>query len=130
MPTGDETTSVPLEQQPTVPYDVGAASAAGKLPLVPGYEVLEELGRGGMGIVYRARQRSLNRVVALKMVREGIADDAPYLVRFKIEAEAVAQLQHPHIVQIHEIGAHAGRPYFSLEFMPGGSLATKTAGQP
>jgi WD40 repeat protein len=99
-------------------------------PAVPGYEILQELGRGGMGIVYQARQVALNRVVALKVIRAGAGAGAQELERFRIEAEAVARLQHPHIVQIHEIGEQAGCPYFALEFVEGGTLAQRLAGTP
>src|SRR4051794_18980225 len=70
------------------------------VPVVPGYDVLEELGRGGMGVVYKARQVSLERTVAIKVIRDGGAD---YLRRFQREAQAVALLRHPHLVQIHEL---------------------------
>ena len=106
-----------------------AVAAAGSLPDVPGYEVLGELGRGGMGVVYKARQRKLNRLVALKMLHAGRAD-APERARFQAEAEAVARLQHPNIVQVHEVGECEGRPFFSMEFCAGGSLATRLAGTP
>jgi WD40 repeat protein len=99
-------------------------------PAVPGYEVLGLLGRGGMGVVYRARQLGLNRLVALKMVRAGAGAGSDELARFRSEAEAVARLQHPHIVQVFEVGEHAGLPFFSLEFCPGGSLGKKLAGTP
>lgn len=110
---------------------IGAARAAGPAPhatqSIPGYEILGELGRGGMGVVYKARQIQLNRIVALKMIRSAAADQ---LARFRTEAEAVARLRHPNIVQIYEIGEHAGRPFFSLEYCPGGSLKSKIDGTP
>src|SRR5262249_24606160 len=92
-------------------------------PQVPGYEVLDVLGKGGMGVVYRARQ------VGLKTLRPGDAA-ADELARSRTEGEAIARLSHPHIVQAHEVGQHDGRPFFSLEFCPGGSLARRLAGTP
>lgn len=97
---------------------------------MPGYDVLDSLGRGGMGIVYLARQHGLNRLVALKMIRSGGHACADDLRRFYNEAQAVARLQHPNIVQIHEIGTHDGLPYFSQEFVEGGSLARQLADSP
>jgi tRNA A-37 threonylcarbamoyl transferase component Bud32 len=91
-------------------------------PKIAGYEILGQLGRGGMGIVYRARDLTLDRVVALKMLRPGIVEDAPNRERFRREARAMAQLDHPHIVPIYEEGEHQGLPYFTMKFIGGGTL--------
>src|SRR5262249_3791665 len=99
-------------------------------PTIAGYEVLAILGRGGMGLVYKARQTELKRLVALKMILAGEHADPQELARFRHEAEAVARLEHPNIVQIYEVGEHQGRPFFSLEFVEGGNLAQKLAGTP
>ena len=95
-----------------------------------GYEILSVLGRGGMGVVYKARQVKLNRIVALKMILAGGHAGAYERQRFMTEANAVAALQHPNIVQIYETGERDGLPYFSLEFCDGGSLQQKLGGQP
>jgi formylglycine-generating enzyme required for sulfatase activity/tRNA A-37 threonylcarbamoyl transferase component Bud32 len=95
---------------------------AARFPAPPGYEVLGELGRGGMGVVYKARQIKPNRVVALKMILGSRPADLAERVRFQIEVEAIARLRHAHIVQLLEAGEHNGQPYFSLEFCDGGSL--------
>jgi WD40 repeat protein len=97
---------------------------------VPGYEILAELGRGGMGVVYRARQTALGRTVALKMILAGAHAGAEARRRFRAEAGVAAALQHPNIVQVHEVGEAGGLPYFSLEFCPGGSLADRLRGEP
>ncbi len=97
---------------------------------VPGYEVFGTLGRGGMGVVYHARQTSLGRVVALKMILAGPNADDEDLARFRTEAEAIARLQHPNIVQVFEIGEHRGLPFFSLEYCAGGPLDKKLNGTP
>lgn len=100
------------------------------VPEIAGYEILGVLGRGGMGVVYKARHVQLNRLVALKMILAGGHAGPEQRERFLVEARAVARLQHPHIVQIHEIGEHEGQPYFSLEFVDGGSLARHLDGTP
>ena len=97
---------------------------------VGAYEILEELGRGGMGIVYKARHAGLNRIVALKMM-SGLRAPGPELrERFRREAEAVARLQHPNIIQLFEAGEHNGLPFFTLEYVAGGSLSHYLAGKP
>ncbi|MGE3804397.1 MAG: protein kinase [Gemmataceae bacterium] len=98
------------------------------LPDVPGHELLGELGVGGMGIVYKARQRKLNRVVAIKMLRS-LDRNINESERFKLEVEAVAQLKHPNIVQVYEVGEHHGLPFFSMEYVEGGRLED-LAGRP
>jgi WD40 repeat protein/serine/threonine protein kinase len=108
----------------------------GQLINVPGYEILEILGKGGMGIVYKARHLALDRTVALKMIRNGVSADPEELVRFQKEAEAVARLQHPNIVQVFEVGSwqptdgSPSVPYLSLEYMGDGSLAQQLARNP
>jgi tetratricopeptide (TPR) repeat protein/tRNA A-37 threonylcarbamoyl transferase component Bud32 len=106
------------------------AKAESSRPNVPGYELLSELGRGGMGIVYKAVHTKLHRVVALKMVLAGAHANPDQLARFATEAEAVAALQHPNIVQIYEIGEQNGLPFFSLEFVDGQPLDKRLAGKP
>ena len=95
-----------------------------------GYELLAELGRGGMGVVYKARQKGLNRVVALKMILSGDHAGALEKERFHNEAEVVARLQHPNIVQIYEVGDQDGRPFFSMEYVEGSTLQQRLGGDP
>ena len=107
-----------------------APAAMAAVPQIPGYVVLGELSRGGMGVVYHAHDKNLNRPVALKMILAGARAGAQERRRFRTEAEAVARLQHPGIVQIYDIGEHEGSPFLSLEFCAGGSLAARLNGQP
>src|SRR5262245_2489788 len=93
-----------------------------QLPRVPGYELLEELGRGGMGVVYRARQLELDRIVALKMIRSGRFDSPAELARFRGEAELAALLDHPNVVPVYEVGEGDGQPFFSMKYVQGRSL--------
>ena len=95
-------------------------------PAIPGFEILSEVGRGGMAVVYKARQTKLKRLVALKMILAGDRVGPDRLARFRSEAEAVARLHHPGIVQIYETGEHRGMPFLALEFVAGGSLSQKT----
>jgi formylglycine-generating enzyme required for sulfatase activity len=116
-----------------IPGEASHTSAAPSIPssvFVPGYAIECELGRGSMGVVYKARHLTLKRTVALKMVLAG-SHAGPYeLSRFRIEAEAAARLQHPNIVQIHEVGQANGYPYCALEFVEGGNLVSKLDGRP
>jgi tetratricopeptide (TPR) repeat protein len=113
----------------------GAEEAVGEAPpvqclTIPGYEILQVLGHGGMGVVYKAREIALDRLVALKIVVAGVHSSAEQLARFRAEARAEARLQHPNIVPIHSVGEHDGFPFLSLEYMDGGNLAQKIARQP
>ena len=100
------------------------------LPRIPGYDVEALLGRGGMGVVYKARHRSLNRPVALKMLIAGAYAGPPERARFEREAKAVASLRHANIVAVYDAGAHEGCPYFTMELLEGGSLAQALASTP
>jgi len=112
------------------PSDAGSAASKSRLDVaITGYETLAELGRGGMGVVFKARQLKLNRIVALKMILSAArGHDA---TRFLIEAEAVAAVKHPNVVQVFEYGESDGQPFLAMEFLEGGSLAARlgTAGQ-
>jgi eukaryotic-like serine/threonine-protein kinase len=107
---------------------IGAVDA--EWPAVAGYEIVRQLGRGGMGVVYEARQVALRRTVALKMIRTGTLAGPRDIARFRAEAEVIARLQHPNIVQIYDAGEAGGQPYLALEFVAGGSLAQQLDGTP
>jgi tRNA A-37 threonylcarbamoyl transferase component Bud32 len=127
--------ATPIDPSTTRPHSppedaILPAAPAGTSIEVPGYEVLRELGRGTMGVVYQARHQKLHRQVALKMILAGSHAGAAELARFQTEAEAIARLQHPNIVQVHEVGEHEGKPFVALEFCGGGSLDKKLNGTP
>jgi hypothetical protein len=133
--TTDDAPGLSVPEGRTGPYLPGdAAAPSGAEPeraagavLVPGYEIETVLGRGGMGVVYKARHLALKRTVALKMVLAGGHAGPQELARFRLEAEAVARLQHPNIVQIHEIGEADGHPYCALEFVEGAISPARSA---
>jgi serine/threonine-protein kinase len=137
VPVANETLTFP--PAPNFPTServtVGLADPANVIPFthrvsIPGYEILGILGRGAMGVVYKARHLKLNRVVALKMILAGSHSSAKERVRFLSEAEAVAKLDHPNIVRLHEIGTHEGHPFFTLEYVEGGTLIDKVRDNP
>ena len=126
-PTGPEP-----PEPPTLPYreshTAGAWIEAGRQ--FGDYELLKEIGRGGMGVVFKARQISLDRIVAVKMILPGPRANADDLVRFRLEAEANAQLRHPNIVTVHEVGEICGQPFYSMDFVEGTSLSQRLAQGP
>ncbi len=123
-----------MESSPRDPYaTIQGEMASGEATrglTVPGYEILDRLGEGGMGVVYRARHRGLNRLVALKMIRGGAQARSDSFARFRVEAESVARLRHPNIIQIFDINEADGLPYVVLELLEGGSLQDRLAGDP
>jgi serine/threonine protein kinase len=112
--------------RPTLP----AMPEVVETPNIPGYEILGDLGRGGMGVVFKARQLNLNRIVALKMLLQSEAAGPQQIKRFKNETELLARLQHPNIIPIYDVGTQDGRPYFTMEFVDGPSLAKFQGSRP
>ena len=117
-PSQKDTQILPAKRDPAV----------GEWPVIPGMEVLAELGSGGMGIVYKVRQKTLNRYAAVKILRPGAREEERR--RFRTEAEAAARLNHPRIARIHEVGECEGQPYLVLEYVEGGNLAQRLDGTP
>jgi WD40 repeat protein/tRNA A-37 threonylcarbamoyl transferase component Bud32 len=132
---GKPTADSVAESRETVSHHPAAKSGkpvgeATSLPTIPGYEIEAVLGRGAMGVVYRARHLKLKRTVALKMILAGAHADEMELARFRSESEAVARLQHANIVGVYEVGEHNGLPYCALEYVDGGSLAQRLNRKP
>jgi WD40 repeat protein/tRNA A-37 threonylcarbamoyl transferase component Bud32 len=116
-----------LSMEGSLPSD---STPVGPPPFFGSYELLEEIGRGGMGVVYKARQRSLKRTVAIKLLVSGAYSSESLLRRFQIEAESAASLQHPGIVAIFEFGENDNQPFYTMEYVEGKNLSEVSGGQP
>jgi serine/threonine-protein kinase len=118
-----------LDLEETAPDTLGPATVSAAIPRVAGYDIVEVLGRGAMGVVYKARQVELNRLVALKMILAGVHAAPAERKRLRDEAQALARLRHAHVVQVYDFGESEGLPYFALEYVEGGTLAERWRGQ-
>ena len=118
----DESVRTATQASPdTLPLSGQSAAGAASAESFGQYELLEKIGGGGMGVVHRARQIRLNRIVAIKLIKAGLHADAEERERFGVEAEAIARLQHPHVMLVHEFNEHEGRLYLCMEFLAGGT---------
>src|ERR1051326_3802003 len=119
--------SLAIEEESAIKSPASISADRPRVRYFGDYELLEEIARGGMGAVFKARQLSLNRTVAVKMIAAGQLASPAVVQRFHVEAEAAARLDHPNIVPIYEIGEHEGQHFFSMRFIEGGSLAERLA---
>ena len=112
------------------PHQPRSSAASAPLGSFGDYDLIEEIARGGMGIVYKARQRNLGRIVAVKMILAGPFAGQEFVQRFRTESAAAAILQHPNIVAIHAVGVHEDQHYFSMDYVDGPNLAQRVGQQP
>src|SRR5262245_2999576 len=126
-PPGDVTHTL-VQDSPESTRTLGPTPSGTSATAPPGYEILGELGRGGMGVVYHVRHAKLNRPAALKTTLAGVKPEGKELFRFLAEAETVAAVRHPHVVQVYDFGEYDGRPFLALELCPNGTLTERLKG--